>query len=261
MNIASDTSFYLDSVTINFTPRPNLGADKTVSACSGNPVNLTTQFVTAGLTTNWTLGGNSVTTPAAVFAAGLYQLIAVNTSGCADTATVNVTVNPKPNLGADKSFAKCTDSTFNLTTVFTTAGLTTNWTIGGNTVANPAAVTAAGTYQLIATNNFSCTDTALVTIINDQQICIQALPEQITFSPTDRPVSDMLSVLIVRNAASRVSLVVHNSAGQLVYNLSNQQSAGAQTYDIPMKKLSRGIYYVTVRLNDKKEVVKKIMRQ
>jgi hypothetical protein len=28
-----------------------------------------------------------------------------------------------------------------------------------------------------------------------------------------------------------------------------------------MKKLGPGIYYVTVRLNDKKEVVKKIMRQ
>ena len=29
MNIAADTSFYLDSVTVNFTPKPNLGADKT----------------------------------------------------------------------------------------------------------------------------------------------------------------------------------------------------------------------------------------
>jgi hypothetical protein len=261
MNIAADTSFYLDSMTINFTPRPNVGADKSVSVCPGNAVNLTTQFVTTGLTTNWTLAGNTVATPATVFAPGLYQLIAINTSGCADTATVTVTINPKPSLGADQAITKCTDSIINLTSLFTTTGLTTSWTIGGNAVANPSSITSAGNYQLIATNTNSCADTALVTITNIQQLCIVPLAEQITFSPTDRPVTDILSVLVVRNSATKIGLVVHNSAGQLVYNFSNQQSAGGQTYNIPMKKFGKGVYYVTVRLNDKKEVVKRVLRQ
>ena len=185
MNIAADTSFYLDSILVNFTPRPNLGADKTASACSGNTVNLTTQFTTVGLTTNWTLGGNPVVNPATVSASGLYQLIAVNNSGCADTAILNVTINAAPALGADQAITKCTDSIKNLTTLFATAGLTTNWTLGGNTVTNPAAVSAAGIYQLIATNSFGCADTALVTIINSQQLCPLnpppvPLPDQIT---------------------------------------------------------------------------------
>ncbi|MEO6253383.1 MAG: S8 family serine peptidase [Ferruginibacter sp.] len=264
MNIAADTSFLLDSMLVNFAARPNLGADKTASGCIGNSVNLTTQFNTTGLTTVWTLAGNAVATPAAVSAPGIYQLIATNTSGCADTASVTVTINGRPNLGADFVITKCTDSIVNLTTIFTTTGLTTAWTLGGNAVANPSAVTAAGAYQLIATNNFTCSDTALVTITNNPQLCINVptpLPEQITFSPTDRPVSDILSVLIVRNSATRIGLVVHNSAGQMVYNFSNQQSAGGQTYSIPMKKFSKGVYYVTVRLNDKKEVMKRVIRQ
>jgi hypothetical protein len=334
MNIAADTSFYLDSMTINFTPRPNLGVDKTVNACNGTTVNLTTQFTTAGLTTNWTLGGNAVANPAAVSAAGLYQLIAINNSSCADTATVtvsfspnlgadksvsgcsgntlnltalfvtaglttnwtlggnavanpaavaaagtyqliatntsscsdtalvNVTINAKPALGADQAITKCTDSTRNLTVLFSIAGLTTNWTIGGNAVANPAAVAASGIYQLIATNGFGCTDTALVTVTNSQQLCpITSQIEQITFSPTDRPVTDMLSVLVVRSNAVKVGLTVYNSAGQMVYNYSNQQSAGGQTYSIPMKRLAKGVYYVTVRLNDKKEVTKKLIHE
>lgn len=262
MNIAADTSFLLDSMTINFTPKPNLGADKTVSVCIGNTVNLTTQFNTAGLTTNWTLGGNAVANPATVSATGLYQLIAANSSGCADTATVNVTINARPNLGADQAITKCTDSTTNLTTIFNTAGLTTVWTLGSNAVANPAAVSVAGVYQLIAANSFTCADTALVTITNNQQLCPvipPPLPEQITISPN--PVKDNLSVLVVRTAAVKVGIVIHNSAGQLVYSSTIQQSAGANTYSIPMKKMGGGIYFVTVRLNDKKEVVKKIMRQ
>ncbi|MBK8521712.1 MAG: S8 family peptidase [Chitinophagaceae bacterium] len=264
MNIAADTSFYLDSMLINFTPRPNLGADKTTAVCNPNTVNLTTQFTTAGLITNWTLGGNPVANPASVSVTGLYQLIAANNSGCADTATVNVTINPKPNLGADLAVAKCTDSTKNLTTLFNTAGLTTAWTLGGNAVANPAAVSAAGTYQLIANNTAGCADTATVTVTNNQQLCPVnpppvPIPDQITISPN--PVKDNLSIKVVRAAASKIGITIHNAAGQIVYNTINQQAAGQTIYSIPMKKISGGVYFVTVRVNDKKEKVKKIMRQ
>ncbi len=266
MNIAADTSFLLDSMTINFTPRPNLGADKTVGVCIGNTVDLTSQFTTAGLTASWTLGGNTVANPAAVSVAGIYQLIAANNSGCADTATVNVTINARPSLGADQALAKCADSTKNLVILFNTAGLTSNWTLGGNTVANPAAVSAAGVYQLIATNSFGCADTAMVTVTNNPQLCLVIppppplpLPEKITISPN--PVKDNLTVMIIRNIPVKADIIIHNSSGQLVYSATYQQIAGQSTYSIPMKKMSNGIYFVTVRLNDKKEVVKKIMRR
>jgi serine protease AprX len=262
MNIAVDTSFFLDSMTINFTPSPALGADKTAAACAGNTVDLTTQYNTSGLTAAWTLAGNTVSNPAAVATPGIYQLVASNASGCADTANVTVSINARPTLGADQGIIKCTDSIVNLLTLYNTAGLTASWTIGGNTVVNPASVTAAGTYRLIATNAAACADTAFVIITNDPQLCVvitPPLPEQVTISPN--PVSDKLSVLVVRNNAVKVDINIHNSAGQAVYRLTNQQAAGQNTYTIPMKKMSGGIYFVTVRLNDKKIVVKKIMRQ
>ncbi len=188
MNVATDTTFYLDSMLINFTPRPNLGADKAAAVCSPGTINLTTQFTTAGLTTNWTLDGNPVANPAAVSATGLYQLIAINNSGCADTATVNVTINPKPNLGADQALGICAPSSVaNLTTVFNTAGLTTSWTLGGNPVANPAAVTTPGVYQLIATTAAGCADTATVTVTNNIKPNLGAdkAVEKCTTSTTD----------------------------------------------------------------------------
>jgi serine protease AprX len=262
MNVAADTSFYLDSMLVNFTPRPNLGADKTAAVCSPNTINLTTQFNTAGLTTNWTLSGNPVANPGAVTATGLYQLIAANNSGCVDTATVNVTINPKPNLGNDLAVAKCTDSTTNLTTLFNTAGLTTNWTLGGNAVANPTTVSVPGTYQLIVTNNFTCADTATVTVTNNQQLCPLnpppvPIPDQIVISPN--PVKDNLSVKVVRAAASKIGITIHNSAGQIVYNSTVQQGIGQTIYSIPMKKMGGGVYVISVWVNDKKEKVKKVM--
>ena len=260
MNIAADTTFYLDSVTVNFTPKPNLGADKTIGICGSAVVDLTTQYTTTGLTTNWTIGGNPVATPTAVTVSGTYQLIASTNSGCPDTALVNLSFSAKPNLGADKAITKCTDSIVNLTTLFTTTGLTTAWTIGGVPVSTPTSVIAAGVYQLIGSNAPGCSDTALVSITNNQQQCIApALTEQIRISPN--PVTDKLSVLVVRNSTVKVDVLIHNTAGQTVYSISNQQSAGGQTYSIPMKKMAGGIYFVTVKVNDKKEVVKKIMRQ
>ena len=124
------------------------------------------------------------------------------------------------------------------------------------------AVTAAGVYQLIAANSFGCADTALVNITNNQSLCIvfpPQLPEQITISPN--PVRDNLSVLVVRNVAVRVDILIHNTSGQIIYRSTYQQIAGPHTYSIPMKKMGGGAYFVTVRLNDRKEVVKKIMRQ
>lgn len=274
MNIAADTSFYLDSILVNFTPRPNLGADKTAAICSPGTINLTTQFTTAGLTSNWTLGGNAVANPAAVAVSGLYQLIATNNSGCADTATVNVSINPKPNLGADLAITKCTDSTRNLTTLFNTAGLTSNWTLAGNAVANPAAVSAAGTYQLIVTNNFTCADTANVVVTNDPQLCPinpppAPIPDQVVINycgaisslyPCNPPVTDFLPVYVVRNSSSNVNIAVYSSDGKLMYQSNVQQTVVSQTYNIPMKKMASGIYIVKVKINNDNQTVKKVFK-
>ncbi|MEO6540260.1 MAG: S8 family serine peptidase, partial [Ferruginibacter sp.] len=272
MNIAADTSFILDSMLINFTPRPNLGVDKSASACSGNTVNLTTQFNTTGLATVWTLAGNAVATPAAVSAPGIYQLVATNTNGCADTAAVTVTINPKPALGADLVITKCTDSIVNLTTLFTTTGLTTAWTIGGNPVANPSAVTAAGVYQLIGANGFSCADTALVTIANSQPLCPgnpPALSDQIYINycpgispikPCNPPITNLLPVYVSRSSASQVDIMVYNSEGKIVYKFSDPRLLGIQIYNIPMQNLSAGVYIVKVKINNGNQIVKKIFK-
>lgn len=258
MNIAADTSFYLDSATINFTPKPALGNDKTAAVCTGNSINLTTQFTTTGLTTVWTLGGNTVTTPAAITAAGNYQLIATNISGCADTALVTATFLTKPNLGADKTVSKCTDSTANLTTQFNTSGLTTAWTLSGNTFTNTTAVSTAGSYQLIATATGGCSDTALVAVVNDAALC-PVIVEKITIGPN--PVNDNLTIKVIRIAAVKTAIIITNALGQQVYTSINQQAAGGQTYTIPVKKLSAGSYFVTVKINDKEAMVKQVMKR
>jgi serine protease AprX len=258
MTIATDSSFYLDSVSVNFTPKPNFGADKNITRCSDSSLNLTTQYNTTGLTALWTLNGTTVTNPSTVANSGIYQLISINNSGCSDTAAIAVNFIAKPNLGADKVVSKCTDSSFNLTTAFSTTGLTANWTIAGLSVAMATAVTATGTYQLIVTNSSGCSDTATVTLSNDVQLC-PAIIERTTISPN--PVSDKLNVTIVKATTAKIEITVHDMWGQKLYNFVNQQASGTQTYNIPMKQMAAGIYTITIWGNNKKETTKKIMKR
>jgi len=258
VTIAADTSFYLDSTSINFIPKPNFGADKQITRCSDSSVNLNAQYTTTGLTALWTLNGNTVANPAAVNVSGIYQLTGINSSTCSDTALLNLTIIAKPNLGADKLVAKCTDSSYNLAGLFTTTGLTASWTIGGTPVTNPAAVSTSGTYQLIVVNSFGCSDTALVTVNNDAQLC-PVIIEKITISPN--PATDQLTATIVKKNASKIEILIHNTAGQKIYSVIKQQLPGTQQYKLPIKQLSAGIYYVSVYVNDNKEVVKKIMKR
>lgn len=154
----SDTAL----VTISFGQLPSIGDDETISICEGQPVDLTAVYNTTGLTTSWTLNGDAVANPAAVTASGTYQVIASSPSGCADTALVTVTFNPKPNLGADANRFFCTGNTFNLNSVFPLGNLTAEWSLNGALVNNPAAVNTPGVYQVIVTNSTNCRDTAIV---------------------------------------------------------------------------------------------------
>ncbi len=257
LDIATDTSFYLDSITVNFVAKPNFGADKVITRCNTNPVDLTTQFTTTGLSAiSWTLNAVAVSNPTSVTTSGTYQLTTSNASGCADTALVIINSNSSINLGADKTLTKCTDSSINLTTQFTTTGLNTSWKINGNIVANPNAISTAGVYQLAVSNSFGCTDTALVTVVNDPLLCVKP---GITIGPN--PVVDILKIEIFKTAPSKIDIVIQNMLGQRVYSMSNQQAATPQIYNIPFGNKAAGAYYVSVFVNGKVEMVKKIVKR
>ena len=156
----SDTSL----LTLSISPKPILGNDTAISRCNGQSINLTNFYTTNNLTTTWTFGGTTVTNPALVANTGVYQLIAASLGGCTDTTLVNLTVNPKPAIGKDTLIRICGNNVTNLTSLYNTSGLITSWTLNSTIVNNPTAISSPGAYQLVATNNFGCSDTSLLTL-------------------------------------------------------------------------------------------------
>ncbi|MBZ0204715.1 MAG: gliding motility-associated C-terminal domain-containing protein [Flavobacteriales bacterium] len=151
-------------VTLNNTGGVLLGSDQSMSICPGSSADLTTLYSTAGATVAWYFGGAAFATPTAANTAGVYTLVATSSAGCTDTAEVTLTVQPLASLGADQALDLCSNTSLDLTSLYSTTGLSTDWTLNSQPVADPSAVSTAGTYQLVASNGTGCSDTAFVAV-------------------------------------------------------------------------------------------------
>lgn len=152
-------------VIVSIAANPMLGADHQMNACDGSTVDLNQVFATGADAVDWTLNGAPVIDASAVSVGGDYTLIVTNAAGCTDTAMVSLTMDPSPALGADATAAICEGSSFDLTALYATTGLTESWSYGGAALADASAVLDAGSYRLVVANGFGCTDTAVVALV------------------------------------------------------------------------------------------------
>ena len=147
-------------INLNYTSNAALGSDQSYSICSNTSLDLTSLYNTAGFNTNWTLNNFPVANPVAISNPGIYILIASSSGGCADTAQVTVNNLLTPALGANQIISICLGNSIDLTSLYTTTGFSTAWTLSGAPVANPTSVNNSGTYTLIANSVNNCSDTA-----------------------------------------------------------------------------------------------------
>ena len=97
-------------------------------------------------------------------------------------------------------------------------------------------------------------------IVNNNQVCTSVILEnKIAIGPN--PVLEDLSIIISRITDAKINIVIQNTLGQKVYSNAFQQTTGVQVQTIPMKQMSRGAYFVTVYVDNKKSVTQKILRK
>ena len=148
-------------------PIPQLGADITKKICSGKTIDITPFYNTGSFAVEW-----DTPVPADV-GIGKYKLTITSRDGCKDDAIITIDSFPKPRLGRDSTLTIRFEDSVNLFTLYNTTGLELAW----NTI-NPASA-KRGIYELIATNNNGCKDTAYTIVKNhpkpnlgpDQNIC------------------------------------------------------------------------------------------
>ena len=110
----------------------------------------------------------------------------------------------------------------------------------------------------IGTDSTFYLDSSTVNYLNP---CIFIPPSANTFLISPNPVSNELFIKMDRVVNTKVDVIIHNISGQKIFATTYEQPIGTGTKNINFRNFARGVYFVTVYLNDKKEVVQRIVKQ
>ena len=98
-------------------------------------------------------------------------------------------------------------------------------------------------------------------VVNYSNNCTIIIPTNNSISITPNPVSKFLNINIERISESKIEIIIYNAAGQKVYATNYTQEPGSTTKLIDMYTYGRAVYFVSVFIDGKKEITKKILRQ
>lgn len=100
--------------------------------------------------------------------------------------------------------------------------------------------------------------------VNNNQVCNTVLENNVTVIQQiiNNQVSENAELTISRTTAAKVNVIIQSALGQKVYSEEFQQAAGTQTKLFNLKQLikSKGVYFLTVYIDNKKAVTKKVLR-
>jgi len=154
----SDTSLpYI--ITVNDTPSaPVITAIGPTTVCAGTPITLVVTHP-ASVSVQWNTG--DITDTIIVTATGCYTATVTDSNGCTNSATICVTVNPMPETCA--FWTGCLDTCNPFIIHGPSGDAYYQWLLNGVPIAGATSqnytATVSGTYSLILTNSFGCTDT------------------------------------------------------------------------------------------------------
>ena len=180
VTVTAPTGGCTNTATVNVTntgtlPNVTPGAPLNLN-CSALAGTISASSTTNGATYNWSgpgvTSGGTTSTPT-VNAVGTYTVTVTDpSSGCTNSATVNVTNNSTlPNVSPGAPLVlNCTTTSGTITASSTSSGVTYNWAgpniISGGTTSN-ATVNTIGTYTITVTDpSTGCTNSATVAVTN-----------------------------------------------------------------------------------------------
>lgn len=146
------------STTLTVNPLPEFTLTSDTSICQGEFVILRAN-APANCTYEWSNGSfqNNITARNA----GTYTVTVTNSNGCSRTRSVNVTVNARPQISIAGNMTFCQGSS---TTLTATCEANTSYRWDNGITNAPLTVTQPGTYNVVATNEYGCSQNASTTV-------------------------------------------------------------------------------------------------
>jgi hypothetical protein len=275
----------LDSVTVvrNITAPAGVTASNSgFITCTKTSTNITAASTTTSVSYAWT-GPNSFTSnsaTAAVTAAGIYNLVVVNTvNGCSVSASTTVTKNTTlPVTVINPPTATLTPLSFDILTARSVTGASYKWTLTSDdvnwTIATGATSTtltymsgeegSSGTFKLRVTDNTNgCSDsTQLILTVpvsalraDESIIAVESKIDApvIEYKAYPNPFTERAYITFKSPVTTKVSVEVFGYSGNPERLLYNDVAKGGQSYKLEFNpaNLPSGMHYCVIRSNGK----------
>ncbi|HEX6180590.1 MAG TPA: gliding motility-associated C-terminal domain-containing protein, partial [Chitinophagaceae bacterium] len=250
------------TITVGFTDNLTLTTNNDTAVCAGAPVPMNATTNGAASTFAWTPAGGlsnaAIANPIATATANAAYTVTASLNGCTRNKTVNITIKPNPvvNAGPDKTIVDGQGVTLQGSGISNPVSIA--WTpatglSGANTYSPFANPTATTVYTLTVKDVNGCTsmDNATVTVL---PYCVKA---SAAFTPNGDGTNDMWLVTTSGGCTQKISVVVYNRYGAVVYKNDNYNNDWKGTYN--GKPVTDGTYYyaVTYQLIDGRKVTVK----
>ncbi len=208
------------NIVVTVNPKPVLTVNATPTAvCSPSTVDISvgTSSDIAGTISYYSdaVLATSVVDETSVPTSGTYYVLVETASGCRDTASIVVIVNPKPVLTVPSLGAVCPPSTLDLTlgTSSNVAGVISYYSdvALATPVADETSVALSGTYYVLVETAAGCRDTASVTVtVNPKPVLtVNAMPAAVC-SP------DVLDVTVGTSSDIGGTITYYSEAALLI---------------------------------------------
>ena len=245
----------IEPIVVVLNDQPAITTNNIVIACKGLPVTLTASSPGNEITWQNMGSGNSVVVQP--LANSIYKAIAINESGCTDTAIVNVQV---------RDFSVSLKANPNPMLVGATATLTTsasaNYEVIGwkpeiyfsNQTANTQSLIindTTGTFYVIARSEDGCIDTANVkTAVDNKDFFIPN-----AFTPNRDGRNDIFKVY--GSSVTAAEIKIYNQWGAMLYETKDNEKGWDGTHKNNPQPVGLYVYVVKVRLSNEDTFIKK----
>jgi len=217
-------------IPVQLLALPNVWIDGNTGICLGDTVRLQAK---GAVTYSWNTGETTDVKEAVPATPAAYQVIGTGANGCVRSASVNVTISPKPNVTITGPISTCENTTVTLT-AGGDAGVSYQWSDGttGNTIT--PTINATRSYTLSGTGSNGCVAKATHTV------AATPLPE-LTYTGNTTVCSGRSVTLAVQGAASYVwqdgsTLGVYTvtPTNNTTYTVTGTLNGCSSTLDIPV---------------------------
>ncbi|MCB9183997.1 MAG: gliding motility-associated C-terminal domain-containing protein [Flavobacteriales bacterium] len=207
--------YFVDDVSVQEAPRPDLGPDRTLCEASALAV-LDPQ---AGAVYEWSTGANG--TSITVDAAGSYSVsTALDACILSDTVVVSMGVPVSFSLPSDTLVDLCAAQEVLLDARPDPANADVTWSTGG--LGSTATVSAAGSYMVHASAVDHCAASAVITVIDT---CSTPLYAPNAFTPNGDGFNDVWRPIWAANPGAWLEFTIYDRWGVVLFHSDSQDAA------------------------------------